>query len=404
MSRILRRPMFRGGKVIDSRGTGITSGLMDGGRVGLANGGDFKVGSDLYKPSDFSKFINQNFAAGRNTEGFSPAFLNQMFDSKGNLKEEFTYENIFAGNLDKEKPKSMFEDNILEFSDVGIKGDKASRISPNNRKFANLLKTDVLGKLEESGQYSYDDMPKGGGADPIGKKTKTKEPPPPENPNGNGEQTTEIDAKTLMRENAELFKELLGADNEKKLKDARIGDVSDYLLKFFEGSQQEGATVGSSAANVARFATAKPSKTELAKQAIDKSDQTAMALAINDYIAGKRSKEQIDLMEKKLGANFAQQIALIDYKNKKDTFVDLVGELGKGMSNARAIASAVQKAFGKVPISLNEKQSEASLADRENIGKYFILSDGTVKTVIENVDGKIIEDIVYSPSGITIEG
>ena len=38
-----------------------------------------------------------------------------------------------------------------------------------------------------------------------------------------------------------------------------------------------------------------------------------------------------------------------------------------------------------------------------NIGKYFILSDGTVKTVIENVDGKIIEDIVYSPSGITIE-
>ena len=37
MSRILRRPMFRGGPV-DSRGTGITSGLMDtpkrGGRVG----------------------------------------------------------------------------------------------------------------------------------------------------------------------------------------------------------------------------------------------------------------------------------------------------------------------------------------------------------------------------------
>jgi len=403
MSRILRRPMFRGGPV-DSRGTGITSGLMDGGRVGYQDAGRV-LGSDLYKPSDFSKFINQNFAAGRKTEGFSPAFLNQMFDSEGNLKEDFTYENIFAGNLQEEKPKSMFEDNILEFSDVGIAGDKASRISPNNKKFANLLKTDVLSKLEESGKYSYDDMPKGGGADAsqFGKETDTPDLPNPNDPNNNNEQVTEVDAKTLMRENAELFKELLGADNEKKLKDARIGDVSDYLLKFFEGSQQEGATVGSSAANVARFATAKPSKTELAKQAIDKSDQTAMALAINDYIAGKRSKEQIDLMEKKLGANFAQQIALIDYKNKKETFVDLVGELGKGMSNARAIASAVQKAFGKVPVSLNEKQSEANLADKENIGKYFILSDGTVKTVIENVDGKIIEDIIYSPSGITIE-
>ena len=37
MSRILRRPMFRGGPV-DSRGSGITSGLMDGGRVGYNKG------------------------------------------------------------------------------------------------------------------------------------------------------------------------------------------------------------------------------------------------------------------------------------------------------------------------------------------------------------------------------
>ena len=43
MSRILRRPMFRGGRV-DSRGTGITSGLSykKGGRVGFANGGGYK--------------------------------------------------------------------------------------------------------------------------------------------------------------------------------------------------------------------------------------------------------------------------------------------------------------------------------------------------------------------------
>ena len=33
MSRILRRPMFRGGRV-SSYGTGIASGLADGGRVG----------------------------------------------------------------------------------------------------------------------------------------------------------------------------------------------------------------------------------------------------------------------------------------------------------------------------------------------------------------------------------
>ena len=37
MSRVLRRPMFRGGGKIDSRGTGITSGLED--RKGFQNGG-----------------------------------------------------------------------------------------------------------------------------------------------------------------------------------------------------------------------------------------------------------------------------------------------------------------------------------------------------------------------------
>ena len=37
MSRILRRPMFRGGPV-DSRGSGITSGLAYGGRPGYNRG------------------------------------------------------------------------------------------------------------------------------------------------------------------------------------------------------------------------------------------------------------------------------------------------------------------------------------------------------------------------------
>ena len=40
MSRILRRPMFRGGRV-NSYGTGIASGLADGGRVGFRTGGSY---------------------------------------------------------------------------------------------------------------------------------------------------------------------------------------------------------------------------------------------------------------------------------------------------------------------------------------------------------------------------
>lgn len=64
MSKVLRRPMFRGGRV-DSRGTGITSGLMDdtgyadGGRVGYKDGPDmFGV---QYEPSKDVSTQQQNY-------------------------------------------------------------------------------------------------------------------------------------------------------------------------------------------------------------------------------------------------------------------------------------------------------------------------------------------------------
>jgi len=55
---------------------------------------------------------------------------------------------------------------------------------------------------------------------------------------GNVEESTEAGIEDIKAQ-AELFKEILSADNKKKLKDARISDASDYLLKFFEGSQEQ---------------------------------------------------------------------------------------------------------------------------------------------------------------------
>ena len=109
----------------------------------------------------------------------------------------------------------------------------------------------------------------------------------------NTEQKVELSAQDLIRENAELFKELLSEGQKEDIKKARISDASDYLLKFFEGTQKEGATLGSAAADVAGFATSRDSRTDKAREAKKKTEQTATALAINDYIAGKRSKEDI---------------------------------------------------------------------------------------------------------------
>jgi hypothetical protein len=59
MSRILRRPMFRGGRV-DSRGTGITSGLMDD--TGYADGGrvGFQVGGGLFSSGPYNPYGSYN--------------------------------------------------------------------------------------------------------------------------------------------------------------------------------------------------------------------------------------------------------------------------------------------------------------------------------------------------------
>ena len=68
MSRILRRPMFRGGPV-DSYGTGIASGLADGGRVNYAGGGQIGGGTIYGTPMadgryGFRKIPKVDFSAG----------------------------------------------------------------------------------------------------------------------------------------------------------------------------------------------------------------------------------------------------------------------------------------------------------------------------------------------------
>jgi len=53
---------------------------------------------------------------------------------------------------------------------------------------------------------------------------------------------------------------------DERIKRARGTDISNTLLKIFEGSQKEGATVGSSAAEGSKYLTSKESATEAAKR------------------------------------------------------------------------------------------------------------------------------------------
>ena len=289
MSKILRRPMFRGGAV-DSRGTGITSGLgyEAGGRVGYEKG-DLVLGGDLYTKDDYSSFIN-NY---RDNLNKNSALYKSIFttDDEGNVvvddSSKYSYENMFG----KSQGDTAKEDVQSVFTNVDPLLDSTSTFLPppgGTKALGTAMKADILKDLKASKQFESTE-PRGGGADAAQYGIEPEDPNTDTTPSN-----TEISAQDLIKENAELFKELLGEGQKEKVKKARIGDASDYLLKFFEGSQKEGATVGSAAADVAGFATAKDSRTEKAIAANEKVDQTATVLAINDYISGKRSKESIE--------------------------------------------------------------------------------------------------------------
>ena len=373
MSRILRRPMFRGGKVIDSRGTGITSGLMDGGRVGYKTG-DLVLGRDLYSPQDFS-----NFMIGYKNQ-LPPALKQQIYNRDGTIKEDFTYENIFEQEDKEGKPQSIFDSDIFKFSDVGVKGSKSERItSPGKKDFANALKTDVLGKMAESGAFSYDDMQRGGGAAAatLGEKTD----PGTDDPNNNDPTNTEISPEDLIRENAELFKELLGEASKEDIKKARIQDASDYALKFFEETIGKGKGAKEAAGAVAGFATGRDSRTDRAREAKKKTEQTATALAINDYIAGKRSKEDIvkalSLAKAKVGlteGSTADKI-LAAGKNRTITGTMIKNILGGEVADGKAKGTKTIPAGQEDNYKL-DKDDEGFYIFEEGTKNVFLISGG----------------------------
>ena len=100
MSRILRRPMFRGGQVIDSRGTGITSGLMDKPKRGLVDepggyAGEVRTGGDLLRNVNtrfdpFYQNMNMDQLRAFQSLGMGNPFRSTK-DMPGRFKNAFTF-------------------------------------------------------------------------------------------------------------------------------------------------------------------------------------------------------------------------------------------------------------------------------------------------------------------------
>jgi len=349
MSRILRRPMFSGGGTVDSYGTGITAPLVPGYMGGGQIGGGIIYGKPMadgrfgfQSPVMFNAAEMTMPASGSITSGLELLAKNKALRD-GNVP--MIPVNVAKNNTsvagvvdDKEESKPInitsFEDDqigvfpededLLTTTKTNEAGNQVYDFSPEMsleaKAAANLIsaseyavlkekeKTDNLQKrLDAEGA---DAVPgKGGGADIMEESVAIEDPKLPGEKEL--EEGTQISAKDAIAENQKLFAELLGADK------ARGQDIGDMLLRF-SGSQ--GNTLGEKFQNYTRAESAAgPSRSEKIKQ-------TAAGLAINDYVAGKRSKEQIEALKTK-----------IDYtQGVKDASVQLSASDDLSLAKAKA--------------------------------------------------------------------
>ena len=347
MSRILRRPMFRGGGTVDSYGKGITAplvpGYMGGGQIGggiiygkpMADGRFGFQEPVMFNAAEMTMPMSTNVTSGldllaRNKAIKTGAVPFTSYNIPGVEKEkqgetEVNNEATAVEDIDIGDTSNLFGEKdtteTITLPDGSTKQVLTESDGPSTDVLVNLPKwaggitreekkirdqqnelKDIQERLDATGG---DATGKGGGADmggmsvseieDLGTGTGTGE--------GEGEETTELNAKDAIAANQKLFAELLGADK------ARGQDIGDMLLRF---SGSGGNTLGEKFQNYVRAESAAgPSRSEKIKQ-------TAAGLAINDYVAGKRSKEQAEVLKDKIDYEYGKKAALASIQDTDD--------------------------------------------------------------------------------------
>jgi len=387
-----RRPMFRGGPV-DSRGTGITSGLSYGGRVGLQGGGMPPTGGvvtgkalmNVPQPPKYSRPIGPPTGGlGMGTGKFRFPMLSSQaraamglgfpsLSTLGLMSLPFAPTAAMAAmNMPKTDAALQFMKDAPDFTfdetniDVGDFYDELSRKNkegtPISTLDAFLLDPETgtypkfMGRLEDREKRAAIEKAK------IGKQT--------ENPLDDKEQAltadqirileleklvegmTKVEPKAKdkdMEESVEIDKEkfakILGKDK------ARGQDISDMLLSFSSKALAPDATVKSAFAEFAADEVKRPSRAR-------KIDDSAAALAINKYIKGEISRAEAD-----------QYIKRIELTQKL-----------RDESNIKTAAEYIQAAdepgfVKKVKVGLNSYYAQEGLVPKYEVVKSKDMND-----------------------------
>ena len=395
MSRILRRPMFRGGKVVSSYGNGIASGLANGGRVGYKNAG-------IVTLQDLLSQTNKNMSGADILKYANKNNLNLGNDFKINEKSIFTAnEPVGMGNFGASpsevaevianpvfREEEEFEKEITASGDVVFKLDENEQRIPieKNDYSSNLSVAEkiAIAKDAERDQQGSDlnlneEVENISGTNILKERANSKkikmnsEELPKYYPSDKGEKADEREES--LEYTIEDYKKMLGGDK------AFRRDLGDQL-GLLAGA--EGATAMEKFNNFLKLSSQSgPSRTE-------KIEQAAATIDIKDKIASKRAAEQTKLtlagIDYKIGATMKAQQAAASLQGKdwidslRYVSENLFKGSGKGLDNTSVIEETLRLKYKK-PVKKYIVSSETEIP-KLNISEGFsivLLPDGSKK-------------------------
>ena len=269
MSKILNRPMFRGGGKVSSYGTGIASGLADGGMpdkrglvdgpggyAGMGTGGfyDSILGKGLrsvkdYAGKPFLNFINQDIANPLlSLAGYGDFFprMETPLDDKYLLGLDENYKKIPADEREKFSDRYLNDGTGPIETDSGAIGKASAKARQQNILAQELDEIRIQRKKDQNQ-----------GAQP------------------------DRSSREKILEDKEIFEEILGGG-----KKAKIQDASNMALSFAGKALKEGSTTKSAFADFFEEQSKAPSRSSKV------SDAAAQA-AINSYLAGEKTYNEM---------------------------------------------------------------------------------------------------------------
>ena len=280
MSRILRRPMFRGGPV-SSYGTGIATGLgyNDGGRVGYVKAGKVKSYEDTIKDERRKQEI-----------------LSQGFKTEEDFAEEYDkkiqqFDPGMLMGIDEFGPGTFGEKATEEFEVLSSEGAKNAYVSEK------LAEQDKVVKEAEGLGVDSSKLPQKTEKIEIEEKDTTTKIN-----DGTGlNNFQEKSDKQVMQEYMDMFKESLGADKD-ELNRQRFLEIAKFGANLL--AQPGGQTLGEAVGKAGAPALEGFSKIEAAERAADRQAKTlgfqAALKELGDSTLEKNAKAYAKLTGKSL--------------------------------------------------------------------------------------------------------